>query len=262
MCLDGTVAGPIIATMRTPLPLCPVAFLVGREKPLSTHRAPSDGKHIVIVANGEFLYSARLLCVVDAAQVVIAADGGANWLMAHGRLPQVLIGDMDSVAPDVLHVLDEGGCRLLRHARDKDETDTELALSEALALGATHITLLGAVGGRIDHALANVLLLAMPQLAAVQVTLFDGRSYLSLAREEIVIGGEEGDVISLLPFSGDVEGITTTGLRYPLRGETLHPGPARGVSNVLLQPEGRITWQRGTLLVVHTPRRYLEDEPI
>ena len=231
---------------------------------MSGGAAPAGGMHIVVVANGEFSQTARLLRVVDGAQVIIAADGGANWLASQGRLPHVLIGDMDSVAPEVLRALGEGECRLLRHARDKDETDTELAMLEAMALGAGRITVLGALGRRIDHALANVFLLAMPQLAGVEAAIFDGTSYLTLARQSSVVRGQAGDVVSLLPVGGDAEGITTEGLQYPLRDEALSFGLARGVSNALLQPEGRITLRQGMLLVIHTPTHSLEgqgDEP-
>jgi thiamine pyrophosphokinase len=227
---------------------------------LSDSSAAPAQRHAVVVANGEFAYPQRLLEIVDSAQMLIAADGGANWLAAHGRLPQVLIGDMDSVAPAVLCALEAGHCRLSRHRRDKNETDTELALLEARAWGATQITLLGALGGRIDHALANVLLLAMPQWEGVKVAIFDGRSYVLVIRQRGVIRGQVGDIVSLLPLAGDAEGIVTEGLEYPLRGETLRFGLARGVSNVLSQPEARLTWQRGLLLMIHTPRCYLEEE--
>jgi thiamine pyrophosphokinase len=188
----------------------------------------------------------------------VAADGGANWLASQGRLPHVLIGDMDSVHPDVLRALALGECRLVRHPPEKDATDTELALYEAMALGARRVTLLGAWGGRLDHALANVLLLALPQLATAQLVLFDGRSYAYLLRQELAIQGEVGDLLSLLPLGGEARGVVTAGLQYPLRDETLPLGPARGVSNVFTAPNARVAVRNGLLLAVHTPRRYLE----
>jgi thiamine pyrophosphokinase len=207
----------------------------------------------VVVANGEFERPASLLRLVDGADIVIAADGGANWLLQHERLPDVLIGDMDSVRPEVLGALARGDCRLVRHRPDKDETDTELAVAEALARGAGRITIIGALGGRVDHALANVLLLTLPQLAVVEATIYDGVSFIHLIRDELVLHGRVGDTLSLLPVGGDVEGIVTAGLEYPLRGETLHLGPARGVSNVLTADRARITIGRGLLLAIHTP---------
>jgi thiamine pyrophosphokinase len=223
------------------------------------HPESGKGLHIVVIANGELSQPTRLARIVAQADKVVAADGGANWLVSQGRTPDVLIGDMDSIAPQVLRALEARHCQLLRHARDKDETDTELALMHAAKLGARRITLLGALGGRADHALANVLLLAIPQLAGIEATIFDGTSYLWILRKQGRVRGEVGDTVSLLPLQGDAEGIVTEGFRYPLQHETLRFGLARGVSNVLLDPVGEITLQRGMLLIVHTPAYRLEE---
>ena len=200
---------------------------------------PSDarrGPHVVVVANGEFAYPRRLEAALGTADVIVAADGAAAWLVAHGRPPHLLVGDMDSIDPVLLEQLAAAGCRLVRHPTHKDETDTELALHEAAALGARRITILGALGGRIDHAMANIMLLLMPVLAGVETAIYDGRSRLfviregSPCREGTTIAGEPGDVLSLIPLGGDAEGVRTEGLEYPLRDETLAFGPARGVS--------------------------------
>ena len=217
-----------------------------------------NGLHVVIVANGELLHPERLLCIVDDADVIIAADGGANWLIAHNRLPDLLIGDMDSISPEALQTLEGKHCHLQRYPRDKDETDTELALLEAISRGATHITIVGALGGRIDHELANVLLLNMPQLDGLETTIFDGTSFLFVIRDTGVIHGKVGDTVSLIPLAGNAEGVVTQGLRYPLHNESLCMGPARGVSNILAKPIAQVSVERGRLLVVHTPSRYWE----
>jgi len=214
---------------------------------------------VAVVANGEFAHAQRLLAMLDAADLIVAADGAAGWLVAHGRPPGLLVGDMDSVDPAILARLTAGGCRLVRHPAHKDETDTELALHEAVALGARRITILGALGGRIDHAVANITLLLMPELEGIETVIFDGRSRLFLIRQAAAIEGHTDDVLSLIPLGGDVEGIVTEGLEYPLRDETLALGLARGVSNVLVQDTARVSLRRGVLLAVHTPQRYLEE---
>ncbi|MBM3187582.1 MAG: thiamine diphosphokinase, partial [Chloroflexi bacterium] len=132
--------------------------------------------HIVVAANGDANHPDRLAALLDEANVLIAADGGANWLFALGRQPDVVVGDMDSILPETLEALIRAGCRVRRHPSQKDETDTELALLEAAAMGATRITLLGALGGRVDHQIANLMLLAMPQLAGIETVIYDGRS--------------------------------------------------------------------------------------
>ncbi len=148
---------------------------------------------------------------------------------------------------------------MLRAAADKDESDTELAVLEAVRRGATRITVLGALGGpRVDHALANVWLLAHPGLAGVDVILLDARSRSVLisapgpadAPVRRLLPGQPGAVVSLLPLGGDVSGVTTVGLRYPLRDEPLITGPARGLSNVRVAQDAAVTVRRGRLLVV------------
>lgn len=228
----------------------PAAFLVWRRRLLTTSHAD---KHVVIAANGSYAHDKRLLSCVGGADLIIAADGGANWLVQHGITPDVLIGDLDSVADQVLADLEGGACRIERYSPNKDETDTELALLEAVALGATRITLVGVLGGRVDHELANTLLLLMPQLDGLDVTIYDGKSYLCLVKGERTLAGAVGDTLSLIPLGGDVLGIMTSGLQYPLRNEPLYVGPARGVSNVFTAPHVRVACRQGTLLAVHTP---------
>ena len=213
----------------------------------------------VVVLNGCFSHVERLLEVVRGAHLVVAADGGGDWLYAQGYTPHILVGDLDSISSATLQALETAGCEVLRYRPDKDETDAELALLAARARGATQITILGATGGRIDHELGNVQLLAMPQLCGIHVVIYDGISWLWLGEGRTEIRGAVGDVVSLIPWGGDVHGLVTIGLRYPLRDETLVLGPARGVSNVLTQPVAHVTWTRGRLLIVHTPCAHLED---
>ena len=222
--------------------------------------APSGPRHVVIVANGDLTGAdSALLAILADADLIIAADGGANWLSQHGRVPDLLIGDMDSVSPSVLDDLRGQTGRLQRYPASKDETDTELALRRAVGMAPERITIVGALGGRVDHALANIMLLASPICGSVPVTICDGRSYLFLTRDRCVIEGQPGDTVSLIPIGDRVEGIVTEGLQYPLCDETLYLGPARGVSNVLLGSRATVTLRQGRLLVVHTPAETKDD---
>lgn len=214
-------------------------------------------KKACILANGEYRHEERLLPLVREADLVIAADGGANWLAAQGLVPDVLVGDMDSITDKVRDRIESEGGRLVTASRAKDETDLELALLEAVAMDVQQITVLGALGGRIDHALANVQLLALTALRGRDVRLYDGTSYLWLADSRTRVQGEPGDLVSLIPLGGDVRGVRTQGLAYPLRGETLFVGPARGISNVMTEVEATIELEGGTLLVAYTPRTNL-----
>jgi thiamine pyrophosphokinase len=196
---------------------------------------------------------------------VIAADGGARHAPAFGVRLDRWVGDGDSIDDATLADLAASGVGLRHVATDKDESDTELALLEAIAEGAAEITILGGLGGvRVDHALANVALLQHPALDGRPVILFDERaSRISLL--EAAGGGEavtrdfegsEGDLISLLPLGGPAVGVTTDGLSYRLANEPLELGRSRGLSNVRTAPIARISLGSGRLLVIETPARF------
>jgi thiamine pyrophosphokinase len=205
----------------------------------------------VIVANGPMPKPPCPQFRLEDGDLVICVDGGARHALAMGLRPQVAVGDMDSMETELRERLEREGCRFLIHPSRKNETDSELAIRYALAEGATELVLLAALGGRIDHTLANVLLLTIPELCNVRARLIDGDQEVSVIRDEITIEGIPGDVVSLIPLSTDVEGIHTAGLEYALRGGTLKLGEARGVSNVLVEARAGIKVQRGLLLLVH-----------
>jgi len=210
-------------------------------------------KRAIIFANGDLPEPAAALRLLQPTDLLIAADGGARHCRALGLTPHLVIGDFDSLAADELDALEQAGAVLKRHPRDKDETDLELALLEAAARGATTLIVFGAFGGRLDMTLANLLLLRHPKLAKVHIELRHGSQTAWLVRPPGgAVSGVPGDTVSLLPLDGDVFGIVTHGLRYPLRGEALLSGPARGVSNMLTEPLARITLTAGLLLVIHS----------
>ncbi len=187
---------------------------------------------------------------------IIAADGGAYNAQFYGQTIDTLIGDLDSLSPDYITQLESNGVTIHRYPPEKDETDLELALQYAVSEGATWIRIIGAMGGRFDHMLANVYLLGLPQLAAIDIAIVAGNQMLRLlmpATHHLI--GQQGDTISLIPISGNVQGITTIGLQYPLSNETLSLGPARGISNVMLTTEATVTFTSGLLLYVHTVGR-------
>lgn len=209
----------------------------------------------LVFANGEMRTGSMVhkwLSRIDRA-LVLAADGGAHVAAAYELRPDVIIGDMDSVSPALLAELEALGVQVIRHPREKDETDLELALKEAAARDCDPIVIIGGTGGRLDQALANVYLLALPELAGRTVRMVAGREEVLLLRPGAhTLHGSPGDTVSLLPVGGPAHGIRTAGLVYPLRNETLEFGPARGVSNEMLADSAQIALDRGWLLVIHT----------
>ncbi|HNP73829.1 MAG TPA: thiamine diphosphokinase [Kouleothrix sp.] len=207
--------------------------------------------YMVIAANAPDLDATPFVEQVRAADRLVAADGGALPLLRLGRAPDIVIGDMDSLDDAALRELAARGAELRRFRRDKDETDLELALLYAAAAGASAIDVIGALGGRWDHTLANVALLALPELAGRRVRLLADGQTLLLVRDTAAIDGQRGDTVSLIPLAGPAHGITTQGLQYPLDDATLGFERARGISNVLLDPPGRVSLRAGLLLLVH-----------
>jgi thiamine pyrophosphokinase len=194
-------------------------------------------------------------------ELIVAADGGWDKATTLGLAPGLLVGDADSLPEARFAEVAAQGVPIELSPAAKDESDAELALVAALRRGATHVTILGALGGkRFDHALANVGLLALAEPGAVEVELLDATTRVRLLRAPAVDGaaarcelpGVAGDLVSLLPLGASAVGVTTAGLLYPLLNETLRPGPARGLSNVRLTTEASVSLRRGYLLIVET----------
>jgi thiamine pyrophosphokinase len=211
----------------------------------------------LIVADGDVPTRAaldRLLGTRDIA-VIVAADGGATKAIALGLRPDVVVGDQDSIALATVQQLRDEGVEVRVHPAAKDESDTELAVREAVGRGATELVVVGAFGGaRLEHTLANVLLLALPELRGLDVTLADGSSAVRLlyGGASLTLKGRATDFVSLHPLSAVVEGVTTDGLEYALVDEPLNQGPARGLSNVMTAELATVSARSGRLLVVHT----------
>ena len=225
-------------------------------------------RHALLVADGDVAPRALLDTAwpgwSDGVATVVAADGGLLRAWKLGLEPELLVGDLDSLEPADVAAAADTGIEIVRAEVDKDESDAELAALEAVRRGATKVTVLGAFGGpRLDHALANVWLLAHPGLAGVEVVLLDARWRVSLVTAPGPAGaavrrdlpGPVGALVSLFPHAGDVDGLTTEGLRYPLHDEPLRVGPARGLSNVRVAVDASVTVRAGRLLVVETAAR-------
>ena len=204
----------------------------------------------IIIANGQIHGGDFLRSLVAPTDLVICADGGVSNALALGLQPQVVVGDLDSLDESLRSRLEKMHCQFIVHPACKDETDLELALYYAIEHGVDEILILGALGGRIDQTMANVLLLVLPELRSVQARILDGRQEVFLIRDETLVEGQVGDTLSLLPLTEGVTGIYTEGLEYPLENGTLYLGPARGVSNTLTAPQARVRIGQGLLLAV------------
>jgi thiamine pyrophosphokinase len=207
-------------------------------------------KRIIIFANGDLpsLEKARALLRDD--DFIIAADGGTRHALALGRVPNVIIGDLDSATFD-LQPLTDKGTQVIKFSTDKNETDLELAIQHALTLNPQQVIILAALGGRLDQTLGNIALIFYPSCESFVLRLDDGIEEVFFCRDKCEITGKAGDLVSLIPWQGEVVGVVTTDLKWPLRDETLYPYKTRGISNEMLGDTAAVQIRSGSLLVVH-----------
>jgi thiamine pyrophosphokinase len=209
----------------------------------------------VVVAHGDVLPSDR--AVIGTQDYVVAADGGAFALERWKLLPHLIVGDMDSLGDAGVERMARQGIAVAKFSVAKDESDLELAVAQAIEAGATEIVLLGALGGdRLDHETANLLLLADPGYDGVRLEARRGALRIRPLRGDgsLALAGPVGALVTLLPVNGDAEGVTTEGLRFPLRDETLRFGRARGLSNEVASLPATVTMRKGSLLVFESPQ--------
>jgi len=214
--------------------------------------------YVAVVAGGDL--SGDLLPLVRGASSVTAVDSGAHFLKRHGVLPSLLIGDFDSCDPDVVEHFRRNGVKVLALPRDKDKTDTELALDLACEEGFEEAVVLGALGGqRPEHSIANVFLLETCARRGLDVVLASGDTVVFAlggrefpSRHSRSFSGRKGDWVSLFPVTEEAGEVVTSGLRFPLAGAVLKRGTTLGTSNEMTGEEAAVSLETGFLLVVVT----------
>jgi len=205
--------------------------------------------HTLIVLGGK-LPAATLLSQLSAgADLRIAADRGLEAFHAAGIVPDLLLGDMDSVQPEILRAFE----KMVPERRlpcMKDDTDGQDALKTAIGRGTTDVLILGAMGGRLDHALGNISLLLYAAHRGVRARIADEGVTVEAVRNLLRIEGEKGDTVSLIPM-GDISGVSLEGFLYPLQEAELKAENTQGISNVLTAKTGEIRVRSGDAVVFH-----------
>ena len=222
--------------------------------------APSERSHdtVVVVAGGDPVTPGAIADLPSGA-LVIAADSGVERALGVGLHVDLAVGDFDSVSHAALQRIERDGARLERHPEAKDHTDLELALAAAVACNPRRVVVLGGHGGRLDHFLANALVLTSPRWAGVELVARMGGAVLTVVRDHAEVRGAPGDLVTLVPAHGAARGVTTEGLRYPLDDEDLDAGSTRGVSNELVRTSAVVHVRDGVLLVIQPGITRTED---
>ena len=213
----------------------------------------------IIFANGDASDPEIVKHWAAQADLIIAADGGTRNALSVGVMPQVVIGDLDSLDEADRAQLDRLGVQLIVYPTHKDYTDLELALRHARKQHATEIIIFSALGGRWDQSLANLMLLTLPELAQIPTCIVDHHLSIQVIRDRAEITGRVGDTLSLIALKGDAHGVTIEGCEYPLNEATLPFGSTLGISNVLAQNTAKITVKQGQILALHAQSAQREE---
>jgi len=176
---------------------------------------------------------------------IIACDGGLRHCHRLNIMPNYIIGDLDSVSVEILN--DYQNVPVKKFPPEKDYTDLELAIIHARESGTTHLEILGGFGGRFDHQLANVHVLAQAKLPTI---MRDENTYLQVIDDNCSLHRDDGILVSLIPLTTTVKRVLTKGLKYPLNGENMSVGFAIGVSNEIIGKQAEVCIEGGLLVVI------------
>ncbi len=203
------------------------------------------GPHVQVIASG-----AATRPVADiVADLVVCADGGVAVALASGRTVDLVVGDLDSAEPSDLATVEAAGGTIVGHPVDKDESDLELALAVAAGRGAARITVHLGEGGRLDHQLANLMVLASSRWSPTAIDAWVGHDRVWVVRDELETVLPVGELVGIQAVGGSAR-VTTEGLAYPLHDERLAPTEARGIANRVLASPVRIEVRSGVVLVI------------
>jgi thiamine pyrophosphokinase len=187
---------------------------------------------------------------VQDAQMILCVDSGARHCRNLRIVPDYLIGDFDSISEEDYSALAQAGTSVMRFPSEKDMTDSELAIQVACEKGSRRITLLGAIGSRIDHILSNLFLLKKLTDLNVEGVIVNEKNEIRMIKDHIELKREKDIFVSLLPVAGNAVGVTTRGLYYPLENATLEVGSSWGVSNRVIDDTASVSVKDGYLLVI------------
>lgn len=208
-------------------------------------------KRVIVVGGGQL--DEGMLQEIRSGDFLIGADRGALFLIEHGIIPQLAVGDFDSVSEEEKIVIKRMVPAWIEcDPVDKDDTDTELALKQAIQQQPAEIILLGVTGSRLDHTLSNIYLLRLASDAGVCCRIMDAHNEVRLVCKKTVISRGMYAYISLIPLTPFVRGVTLAGFKYPLTDKELTMGSSLSVSNQLEEETGTIEVKEGLLLVIQS----------
>lgn len=180
------------------------------------------------------------------ADLILCADGGYDLARKAGIVPDFLIGDFDS-----LHASLPSAIKTITFPKEKDDTDTGLCVRTAFEQGCREVLILGGLGGRFDHSVANIQLLIGAAAKFERIAIADGKNYCTILQNgELRLPKKEGHHLSVFSLSEKSMGVSLSGVQYPLSDYTLTNAFPLGVSNEYKADFAQISVKNGTLLIV------------
>lgn len=205
----------------------------------------------IVVSSGQITDYDFAKRVLESGDLIVCADGGGVHVERCKLVPDAVVGDLDSIDEELLKKLrDNGVTDIVKYPREKDYTDTQLAIDYAIENGADEIIMMGSVGDRLDHTVANIFLLLKLLKNNIKPCIINEKNTVYITDRYISIKGKIGDLVSLIPVGGDVKGICTKGLKYKLSNATITMGDPLGISNVFTDEVAEIEVNNGFLLVI------------
>jgi thiamine pyrophosphokinase len=210
-------------------------------------------KQAIIFIDGNLSNLSRVKKIITKKDCLIAVDGGVRHILKLDLIPHIIIGDLDSTLLSLQKKLKNFQIKWIKYPTNKDKTDFELAIDLVFKRKYQQIIIVGILGDRIDHLLANILLLAKVQTEnkLVKIKIIEGNKEIFILNKEIVINGKIGDEVSIIPINKKLEGVVTEGLAYKLNDELLPFGSTKGVSNVMNKSVAKISVKKGVALIEH-----------
>lgn len=206
----------------------------------------------IIICNGSILDYEYYKEYFSNSELVICADGGAVHAKRFGIKPDILIGDFDSIPGEELTWFGKLGVEILTFPAEKDMTDTEIAINTAIERGCTSLIIIGGIGSRLDHSLANIFLLKNLLDKGIKVSIINESNEITLINDNISLKRRKAFKVSLIPFTERVTGVTTKGLYYELNDATIEIGSTWGVSNEFVSDVAEVIIKSGTMLVIQS----------
>lgn len=212
---------------------------------------------VIIFANGISGPGEKNRRYIAEGDFIVCADGGTRYALAMGLRPDLIVGDLDSLSPELLKQVQKLGIPVEKYPAAKDESDLELALQAAQRFNTDEVLILTALGGRMDQFLANIMLLTRQKWSFRALRIADGdqQGWALTGPAEMQIDGKSGDILSIVPVSERLEQLDISGVRWPLSGALVERGSTLTLSNFMTGEKALVKFAVGICLVVHIENR-------